>query len=105
MDFTTRSLPKDDGEQKILAVLAEIGQSQRSGNMLVPEEDGRILRLLAETSGAKHVVEVGTSVGYSGICFCLALRHSSGKLTTFEIDPGAQPKPGRTSSGPGSTAW
>lgn len=87
IDFTTRALAKDDAEQKILSVLAEIGQEQRSGNMLVPEEDGRILRLLTETNGAKHVAEVGTSVGYSGIWFCLALRGTGGRLTTFEIDP------------------
>lgn len=87
VDFTTQALAKDAAEQKILSVLAEIGKEQRSGNMLVPEEDGRILRLLTETNGAKHVAEVGTSVGYSGIWFCLALRKTGGKLTTFEIDP------------------
>jgi caffeoyl-CoA O-methyltransferase len=36
--------------------------------------------------GAKHVVEIGTSIGYSGIWFCLALESTGGKLTTFEID-------------------
>lgn len=87
IDFSTRSLPKDEGEQKILAVLQEIGESQRSGNMIVPQEDGQILRLLAETAGAKHIVEIGTSVGYSGTWFCLALRRTGGKLTTFDIDP------------------
>lgn len=87
VDFTTRSLPQDEAEQRILAVLAEVGENMRSGNMLVPEEDGRILRLLTESNGAKHVVELGTSVGYSGTWFCLALRKTGGKLTTFEIDP------------------
>ena len=55
--------------------------------MIVPQEDGQILRLLAETAGAKHIVEIGTSVGYSGTWFCLALRRTGGKLTTFDIDP------------------
>jgi len=54
--------------------------------MNVPIEDGRLLRLLTETVGAKHVVEIGTSNGYSGIWFCLALRKTGGKLTTHEID-------------------
>jgi predicted O-methyltransferase YrrM len=54
--------------------------------MNVPPEDGRLLRLLAEAVGARHVVEVGTSNGYSGIWFCLALRTTGGKLTTYEID-------------------
>ena len=54
--------------------------------MNVPPEDGRLLRLLTEAVGAKYVVEIGTSNGYSGIWFCLALRTTSGKLVTYEID-------------------
>ena len=53
--------------------------------MNVPIEDGRLLRLFVEATGAKNVVEIGTSNGYSGIWICLALRNVSGKLTTFEI--------------------
>ena len=56
--------------------------------MNVPPEDGRLLRLLTEAAGAKHVVEIGTSNGYSGIWFCLALRTMGGRLTTYEIDAG-----------------
>jgi caffeoyl-CoA O-methyltransferase len=52
----------------------------------VPVDDGRLLRLLTEAAGAKHVVEIGTSNGYSGIWFCLALRKTGGKLTTYEIN-------------------
>jgi predicted O-methyltransferase YrrM len=54
--------------------------------MNVPMADARLLRLLTETVGAKHVVEIGTSNGYSGIWLCLALRKTGGKLTTHEID-------------------
>jgi len=54
--------------------------------MNVPADDGRLLRILAETIGAKHIVEMGTSNGYSGIWQCLALKSTGGKLTTFEID-------------------
>jgi caffeoyl-CoA O-methyltransferase len=35
---------------------------------------------------AEKVVETGTSIGYSGIWFCLGLQQTGGKLTTFEID-------------------
>ncbi|MHC4675655.1 MAG: O-methyltransferase, partial [Planctomycetota bacterium] len=42
--------------------------------------------LLTETLGARHVVEIGTSNGYSCIWFSLALRTTGGKLTTFEVD-------------------
>jgi caffeoyl-CoA O-methyltransferase len=81
-------IPKDDAEKKILDVLKDMDQNQRPGMMNVPVHDGRLLRLLTEAAGAKHVVELGTSNGYSGIWFCLALRNTGGKLTTHEIDPG-----------------
>jgi len=54
--------------------------------MNVPPEDGRLLRLFTEAVNAGHVVEIGTSNGYSAIWFCLALKKTGGKLTTFEID-------------------
>lgn len=78
----------NEDEKKILSVLDDMDRNQRGGNMNVPMEDGRILRLLTETIGAKHVVEIGTSSGYSGIWFCLALRATGGKLTTHDIDEG-----------------
>jgi len=80
-------LPKSDAERRILSVLDDLDRNQRPGNMNVPAEDGRLLRLLAESITAKHVVEIGTSTGISGLWFCLALQKTDGKLTTFEIDP------------------
>lgn len=79
---------KNAREKAILDVLADMDRNQRAGNMNVPIEDGRFLRLLAESLGAKHVVEIGTSNGYSGLWQCLALKATGGKLTTFEIDAG-----------------
>ena len=74
-------------EARILNVLEEMLNDQYSAMLSVPPEDGKVLRLLAEATGAKHIVEVGTSNGYASIWFCLALRATGGKLTTFEIDP------------------
>ncbi len=78
---------KDQSESKILAVLDELDHHRR-GTMNVPREDGRMLRLLAEATAAKSVVEIGTSNGYSGLWLCLALSKTGGHLTTFEIDQG-----------------
>ena len=86
LTFESSPQPKTDREKKIISVLDDMDQNQRQGMMNVPKEDGRLLRLLTETIGAKHVVEVGTSNGYSGIWFCLALGTTDGKLTTYEID-------------------
>jgi predicted O-methyltransferase YrrM len=77
-------VPKDDNEKKILGVLDDILARQRYRN--VPPQDGRLLRLLTESMNAKNVVEIGTSTGYSGIWFGMALQKTGGKLTTFEID-------------------
>jgi len=78
-------LAKNDTEKRILGVIEE---AQRAGRVFsnVPATDGRVLRLLAEAGGARHVVEIGTSTGYSGLWFCLALEKTKGRLTTFEID-------------------
>lgn len=77
---------KTEAEKKVFEVLADIRASQSYRN--VPPEDGRLLRMLAESMNAKHVVEIGTSTGYSGIWFGLALQRTGGKLTTYEIDAG-----------------
>jgi predicted O-methyltransferase YrrM len=81
-------LARDDAEKKILDVLDDMDRNQRRGMMNVPKEDGRLLRVLAEAVDAKRVVELGTSNGYSGISFCLALRKTGGRLFTFDIDAG-----------------
>ncbi len=85
VSFETPSLAKDAKEKKILDVLKDLNETQRRGNMNVPWIDGQLLRLLTEAKGAKHVVEIGTSNGFSGIWFCLALQKTDGKLTTFDI--------------------
>jgi predicted O-methyltransferase YrrM len=77
---------KNAKEKAILDVLDELDRNQRDGNMNVPIEDGRFLRVLAESLGARQIVEIGTSNGYSGLWLCLALKSTGGKLTTFEID-------------------
>lgn len=76
-----------EAERHLLAVIEDVDKTQRAGSMAVPPNDGRLLRILAESVGAKHVVELGTSYGYSGLWWCLALRNTGGRLTTYEIDP------------------
>ena len=77
-------VPKDDNEKKVLGILEDILATQSYRN--VPPQDGRYLRIMTQAMNAKNVVEIGTSTGYSGIWFGLALQKTSGKLTTFEID-------------------
>ncbi|QEH34742.1 Putative O-methyltransferase/MSMEI_4947 [Aquisphaera giovannonii] len=79
-------LPKDDGERRILAALEQARGGERYAN--VSTSDGRLLRELAESIGAKRVVELGTSTGESGLWFAMALRKTGGRLYTHDIDPG-----------------
>jgi predicted O-methyltransferase YrrM len=53
----------------------------------VTTREGRVLRQLTEAVGAKRVVEIGTSSGYSTIWLALGVRGSGGKVFTHEIDP------------------
>ena len=77
-------LPGSAEERRILAVIEDVHRNHQY--LSVPQEDGRLLRLLAESLGAKHVVELGTSTGYSGLWLLLALSRTGGRLTTFEAD-------------------
>ncbi len=78
-------LPKDEGEERILKTLDRMRQGERHLN--VTEADGRLLRLLTESVGAKRVVEIGTSTGESTLWLALAVRSTGGKIITHEIDP------------------
>jgi len=82
---STPPVGKTDAEKKILVVLNEIVKTHQT-YLSVPTQDGRALRLFTEAAGAKSVVEIGTSTGYSGLWFCLAMQATGGHLTTFELD-------------------
>ena len=84
------SPPKNESERRVLDVIAEYDRNQRSGSSSVPFEDGRFLRILAESLGTTRIVEIGTSYGYSGLWLALALHGTNGRLTTFEIDKDRQ---------------
>jgi len=79
-------LAKTDAEKKILSVLDEMDNEPGRRSASVSLNDGRLLRLLTEAVGAKRVIEIGTSTGYSGLWFALGLRSTGGKLITHEIN-------------------
>jgi len=78
-------LAQTENEKRILSV---IDQAREEGEVYanVPDSDGRMLRLLTEAVGAQHVVEIGTSTGFSAMWIAMALEKTGGRLTTFEID-------------------
>jgi len=82
----TAAVSRSEAEARILATLEDM---RKTGKIQfgVPESDGRRLRVLAEAIGARNVVEIGTSTGYSGLWLCLGTLPTDGRVTTFEIDP------------------
>jgi predicted O-methyltransferase YrrM len=84
-DYPNPFQPRNEAEKQALDTLTALGSTRRFAN--VSPADGRLLRQLVEMVGAKRVVEIGTSNGYSGIWLALGLRTTGGKLVTHEIDP------------------
>ena len=71
---------------QIESVLKKIKAADK-GQLAVSEEDGRFLRVLIATRGAKSILEIGGASGYSGIWLGLGARESGGRVVSIEYDP------------------
>jgi predicted O-methyltransferase YrrM len=78
--------PASAQSPELQKILAEI-KAQDPGLLAVSEEDGRFLRLLVASKGAKRALEIGGASGYSAIWIGMGLRETGGKLVTIEYDP------------------
>jgi predicted O-methyltransferase YrrM len=67
-------------------VLRAIKSADRD-QLAVSEEDGRFLRVMAASIGAKRALEIGGASGYSAIWIGMAMRDTGGRLITIEYDP------------------
>lgn len=78
------NLPSD-----ILALVIELDalRSQRDDHWQIPQAEGELLYQIAATSGARTIVEAGTSYGFSGLFWGAALRPRGGVLHTIDMDP------------------
>ncbi len=76
----------DDVTPAVQKVLDGIRAADK-GQLAVSEEDGRFLRVLIASTGARRVLEIGAASGYSAIWMGLGLRQTGGRLTTIEYDP------------------
>jgi predicted O-methyltransferase YrrM len=72
---------------QIESVLRSIKAADK-GQLAISEEDGRFLRVLVATRGAKSILEIGAASGYSGIWLGLGARESGGRVVAIEYDPG-----------------
>jgi predicted O-methyltransferase YrrM len=75
------------GDAVLEAALADSAAAGLAAiNVTAPQ--GRLLQILAQTLGAKAILEVGTLGGYSTIWLARALP-AGGRLITLELDPAA----------------
>lgn len=84
-------------QQTIEAVLAEVSAYgvandpravQRSMRMLnITPDTGQLLRILVRSTGARRILEVGTSNGYSTMWLAWAASETDGHVTTLERLP------------------
>jgi predicted O-methyltransferase YrrM len=72
-----RSLPIEEGMRRRDEFLISVGPST-----------GALLNLLAREHKVRHVLEIGTSYGYSTLWLADAVRQSGGKVTTLELHEG-----------------
>jgi caffeoyl-CoA O-methyltransferase len=69
----------------VTKLLAEI-KAKDKGQLAVSEEDGRFMRLMVATRGARRALEIGGASGYSAIWIGMGLRATGGRLVTIEYD-------------------
>ena len=61
----------------------------------VTPEVWQFLHLLVKIAGARRILEVGASGGYSTIALATAARETGGRVTTLEMDPAKIERAGR----------
>jgi predicted O-methyltransferase YrrM len=83
---STQQRPAGALTPQIEALLRTI-KSADKGQLAISEEDGRFLRVLVATRGAKSILEIGAASGYSGIWLGLGARETGGRVTAIEYDP------------------
>lgn len=77
-------------EPELLRRLREETERTRDlPQMIAGHVQGRLLALLTRISGARRVLEIGTFVGYSALCFAEALPRD-GEVVTVDSDPGVE---------------
>ena len=92
-------------DQRVVAALRRLEEEDRTDRAdgtpkesrlrSVTPEVGAFLHLLVKIAGARRIVEVGMSGGYSTIWLASAAREVAGQVTTLEIDAAKIERAGR----------
>jgi predicted O-methyltransferase YrrM len=91
MTIPEPSIPAMATVEAVLADVAAFGQAtdaretERPKRMLnITGDTGRLLRILVRATGARRILEVGTSNGYSTLWLAWAATETAGHVTTLE---------------------
>ena len=86
----TYAAQQTSAEPEVLRRLREeTYKTQSMPQMIAGPLQGLFLTLLTRILGAKRILEIGTFVGYSALCFARALPED-GEIITIDLDPGIQ---------------
>jgi predicted O-methyltransferase YrrM len=69
----------------LIAELDRLGKT-RDDAWQVPLEEGWLLHHIALSTRAKTIVEIGTSYGFSGLFWAMAMQQTAGRLHTIDVD-------------------
>jgi len=81
--FATAAAAQSPDQRNLLQQIKAADTDQ----LAVSEEDGRLLRVMVVTRGAKRALEIGGASGYSAVWIGLGLRETGGHLTSIEYEP------------------
>jgi predicted O-methyltransferase YrrM len=85
--WSAAGAPAAHAQPPDIAKLLQHIKAADTDQLAVSEEDGRFLRVMVATSGARRVLEIGGAHGYSAIWMGLGARQTGGRVTTIEADP------------------
>jgi predicted O-methyltransferase YrrM len=93
MAFVLQTTTHDDSLESLKAELERLGEAndaatnERPQRMLnITRDTGEFLAVLVRATGARRVLEIGTSNGYSTLWLAEAVRAVGGSVTTIESD-------------------
>jgi predicted O-methyltransferase YrrM len=75
-------------DPQVLKAIDELDalRKTRDDHWQIPREEGELLFQIAVSSGARKIVELGTSYGFSGLFWGAAAKQTGGILHTIDID-------------------
>ena len=92
--FRRMGIQVDPALEQLLEELIEFGRAhdaqrpdRRARLRNLEPETARVLSVLVRATGARRVLEIGTSNGYSTLWLADAVAETGGKVTTVEVEP------------------